>query len=125
MISQRYIVVMCVPVICLVLGTLTGAAQGGSDAAPVRRISHVLTGAACDSLVAHMFNGLQPSKMAAHYAPQRRLEKTRVFQQPACSYSLTAIPAFSMMPAVVELHEGALCPWRRLNRESVRRDEIA
>ena len=42
MISQRYIVVMCVPVICLVLGTLTGAAQGGSDAAPVRRISHIL-----------------------------------------------------------------------------------
>ena len=36
-----------------------------------------------DSLVAHIFNGLRPSKMAARPVPRRRLSKNRVFQQPA------------------------------------------
>jgi hypothetical protein len=36
-----------------------------------------------DSLVAYIFNGLQPSKMAPHPVPPRRQPKNRVFQQPA------------------------------------------
>jgi hypothetical protein len=49
---------------------------------PVKAFSATPPGK-CDSRVAHIFDGFQSSKMAAHPEPRHRLLKNKVFQQSA------------------------------------------
>ena len=72
MISQRYIVVMCFPVICLVLGTLTGAPQGGLDTATVSRISHVLPEGQQFTIVGSPLVALSPDGSRMVYVANRQ-----------------------------------------------------